>query len=159
MKVLGIDPGLAQVGWAILEKNSTINLIDYGCIKTNKTLAFCLRIEKIYQNIVNLINTHKPDTLAIEDLYFAKNVKTALIVAQVMGVIKLAGIKSNLKVVEYTPLNIKITITGYGKADKKQIEYMTSKLLSLKKKVKPDHAADATAVALTHLSTNLKLKA
>lgn len=158
MTILGIDPGLASIGWAVLEKSSETKLLDYGCIKTSKDEDFSQRLELIFSQIKTLARKYDLRVLAVEELYFAKNVKTAIKVAQCLGVIKLAGRELGLTVVEYTPLNVKMTITGYGRAEKKQIEYMINQTLKLKKKITPHHAADAVAVALTHVFTSGKLK-
>jgi crossover junction endodeoxyribonuclease RuvC len=158
MFILGIDPGLAATGWAVLEKANPPVLVDYGCIKTNKEDNFAERLLQIADFLKEIIDQYQPAAMAIEELFFAKNVKTAIKVAQVAGVIKLTGRRLGLTIFEYTPLNIKITITGYGRADKKQLEIMVGKLLRLKKTIHPNHAADAVAVGLTHCFTNRKLK-
>jgi len=158
MIILGIDPGLADTGWAIIKKEKPLKLISYGCIKTKKEENFAKRLGLIHNKINELIKDYKPDQLAIEEIFFAKNAKTAIKIAQVTGVVKFTGQDCNLDVFEYTPLNVKMTITGYGRADKKQIQVMVSKLLNLKDKITPSHAADAVAVCLTHLNTNHKLK-
>jgi len=157
MIVLGIDPGLAATGWAALRKTKRAQLVDYGCIKTDKNDPFHQRLDDIHQQIKKLIAKQKPQALAIEEIFFAKNAKTALLVVQVMGVIKMTAHQAGLEVAGYTPLNIKSAITGYGRADKKQIEFMVVKTLGLKQNIKPDHAADAAAVALTHIFTNPQL--
>ena len=154
MIVLGIDPGLASTGWALVKKNEKPELIDYGCITTDKKENFAERLCEIFHEVKKLALKTKPQVMAIEDLFFAKNAKTAIDVAQAMGVIKVACRESKIPVFEYTPLNIKTTITGYGRADKKQMEEMVLKILDLKKKIRPHHAVDAIAVSLTHLFTN-----
>ncbi len=158
MIILGIDPGLASTGWAILKKGKEPRLLGYGCIKTGKEENFSERLCFIFHEVKKLILKAKPQAMAIEEIFFAKNIKTAIKIAQVMGVIKVACKESGMPVFEYTPLNVKMTITGYGRADKNQVEIMVSKILNLKKKVKPSHAADAVAVSLTHLFTNSQLK-
>jgi len=158
MKILGIDPGLAATGWAIIEKSNQPTLIDCGCFKTKSGLDFSARLQSIYQEVKKIIKQFSPQAMAIEGLYFAKNITSAIKVAQAEGVIKLAGKQMGLDVFEYSPLNIKIAITSYGKADKAQVEFMVKQLLHLKTSIKPDHAADAVAVGLTHSFTNLKLK-
>lgn len=157
MIVLGIDPGLASTGWAVIKKVSHPQLLAYGCLTTKKSLALPDRLGQIAAELTELIHQQKPAVLAIEEIFFAKNVKTAIIVAQVMGVIKMIGQQAGLTVASYTPLNIKTTITGYGRADKDQVETMVGRVLGLKAKIKPNHAADAVAVGLTHLFTNKKL--
>jgi crossover junction endodeoxyribonuclease RuvC len=158
MMILGIDPGLASVGWAVVENNKGIRLVECGCFVTEKETVFPRRLEIIFREIENLAKKFHLDVMAVEELYFAKNVKTAILVAQCLGVIKLAGGRLGLPVFEYTPLNVKMTITGYGRADKKQIEFMVKQTLKIKERIKPSHAADAAAVALTHCFTNKKLK-
>ena len=159
MIVLGIDPGLAAVGWAVVKKEKKIKLIDCGCIKTETKDSFDKRLCFIFDEIKKIAAKAKPQAAAIEEIFFAKNTKTAIKVAQAMGVIKLACRESKVPVFEYTPLNIKITITGYGRADKNQVKSMVLRTLNLKKKIKWSHTFDAMAVSLTHLFTNLQLKA
>lgn len=158
MNVLGIDPGLASIGWAVLGHNHGFKLLECGCFKTEKGTDFSLRLAIIFDEIKKLADKYSLEILAVEGLYFAKNVKTAIGVSQCLGVIKLAGEKLGLKVVEYTPLNVKMTITGYGRAEKQQVEFMVKQTLGIKEKISPSHAADAVAVALTHCFTNNKLK-
>lgn len=159
MNILGIDPGLASIGWAVLQnEKGKFTLLDYGCFKTDKDNNFSSRLKSIFEEINKLAIKYNLQVLAVEELYFAKNVKTAIMVSQCLGVIKLAGEMLKLPVMEYTPLNVKMTITGYGRAEKKQVEFMVKKTLGIKKDIKPDHAADAVAVALTHCFTNSKLK-
>lgn len=159
MNVLGIDPGLASVGWAVLKfDKGFFKLIECGCIETKKEVSFSSRLGIIFKEIKKLSEKFDLDVLAVEELYFAKNVKTAILVAQCLGVIKLAGHQLKLPVFEYTPLNVKMTITGYGRAEKKQVEFMVKQTLGLKDGVKPSHASDAVAVALTHCFTNQKIK-
>lgn len=158
MKVLGIDPGLASIGWAVLEFDKGFKLLKCGCFKTEKQSDFSSRLAKIFEEIKKMAEEFDLDVLAVEELYFAKNAKTAIMVAQCLGVIKLAGSKLGLTVAAYTPLNIKMTITGYGRADKKQVEFMVKQTLGIKDEIKPSHASDAVAVALTHCFTNSKLK-
>lgn len=152
--ILGIDPGLANVGWGMVED---YELVECGCIRTKKWEVRGERLGKIYDEIEKLIKKYRPEAMAIEGLYFAKNVKSAIKVAEAMGVIKVCGVKNGLEVLEYTPLQIKIALTGYGRADKDQVEYMVKNLLGLDEIIKPDHAVDAVAVALTHLMTNREL--
>lgn len=158
MNVLGIDPGLASIGFAVLEHKNGFKLIEYGCFKTKKGTDFSSRLAIIFDEIKKLAEKYSLEVLAVEGLYFAKNVKTAIGVSQCLGVIKLAGEKLGLKVVEYTPLNVKMTITGYGRAEKQQVEFMVKQTLGIKEKISPSHAADAVAVAMTHCFTNQRLK-
>lgn len=157
MIILGIDPGLATVGFGIIEKvgNKTIAL-DYGVITTPPSHTLPTRLNTIYQGITMLIEKYKPNCVAMEELFFNKNIKTAIPVAEARGVSLLAAIHkvdcANLY--EYTPLQIKQALTGNGRAEKQQIQYMVKAILNLKSIPKPDDAADALAVALCHSQTN-----
>jgi len=152
MKVLGIDPGTGRVGWGIVshEKGSD-SLVEYGCFETKVNSELPDRLLKIHIFLKSLIKKFKPDILAVESLFFATNVKTAFDVGAARGVILLAGEEAGLPIFQYTPLQVKSSLTGYGKAEKKQIEFMVTKILHLKEPPKPDDAADAVAIALTHL--------
>lgn len=152
MKILGIDPGTAIVGFGIIEHDEKgINtMIDCGAITTKSGLPMPDRLQVIYEDLTEIIQQHKPAHIAIEELFFVTNQKTAITVAQARGVILLAARQSNAHIGEYTPLQIKQAITGYGRADKKQIQEMVRKLLRMDYIVKPDDAADGLAIALTH---------
>ena len=155
MRVLGIDPGFALVGFGIVEENNgNLKALDYGVISTPKEESISTRLAMIYKGMCDLIDTYKPDAIAIEELFFFKNQKTVIPVAEARGVIVLAGIQKLGNLYEYTPLQIKQALTGNGRAEKKQIQYMVTNILGLEKVPKPDDAADAVAVALTHLQTN-----
>ena len=154
MRVLGIDPGTAIVGYSIIDyKNNKIQLIDYGCIYTNKEDSLSLRLEQVYLRVESLINLYKPDNMAIEELFFFKNQKTIISVAQSRGVIILKAQLSGLDIYNYTPLQVKTGITGYGRANKKQVQEMTKIILKLSEIPKPDDAADAIAIAINHINT------
>ncbi|MDE6189433.1 MAG: crossover junction endodeoxyribonuclease RuvC [Clostridia bacterium] len=154
MIILGIDPGLAIVGYGVIETNKGASrAIDCGVINTPKDDSVPVRLTKIYDGMLSLIEKYKPDCIAIEELFFNTNITTGINVAQARGVILLACNQSNLKMYEYTPLQIKQALTGYGKAEKKQIQFMVTRLLNLKAVPKPDDAADGLAVALTHAQT------
>lgn len=154
MKILGIDPGTAIVGFSIIElENSSLKLLDYGCIYTDKNLPMEERLVIIFNELEKIINKYSPDHMAIEELFYFKNNKTVISVGEARGVILLAGKKNNLSIYEYTPLQVKIGITGYGKADKKQIQLMVKTILKLKEIPKPDDAADAIAIAITHINS------
>lgn len=151
MRILGIDPGLALVGYGLIDvEGSNFNVIDYGVITTESTLDLPTRLEKIYELLIQLIETYQPQDLAIEELFFNKNVKTAITVGHARGVEILACKSKGLEIYEYTPLQIKQAITGYGRAEKSQIQEMIKLLLNLEEIPKPDDAADALGVALTH---------
>ncbi len=152
--VLGIDPGLASCGWAILPDSKTLSLC--GCIVTKKDDDLASRLNYVYREVFNLCQQHKVDELAIESLFFAKNSKTALVVAQVIGVIKAAAYQAGANVFEYTPLQIKIAITGYGRAGKEQVANLVEQSLGEIKQLANNHTADAAATALTHFFTMKK---
>jgi len=151
MKILGIDPGLAIVGFGVIVKNKNkIKLLASGCVLTSKDESVYERIGAIYEDIVGLIEKYKPDVVICEELFYFKNAKTVINVAQARGVIMLAAKKMNVPFFEYTPLQIKQALTGYGRADKRQIQEMTKSLLGLSGYLKPDDVADAVASAICH---------
>lgn len=156
MRVLGIDPGYATIGYGILDfdksKNKTV-VIDYGVIETPKNEGFPQRLVMIEEGIHALIDKYSPDEVSIEELFFAKNVTTGINVAHARGVILATVVKRIGNIFEYTPLQIKQALTGYGRADKHQIQSMVKTLLGLKSIPRPDDAADALAVALTHIQS------
>lgn len=156
MKILGIDPGFATVGYGILDKETKgkISVVDYGVIETPKTENLAVRLAMLEEGMYRLLKEHKPDEIAVEELFFAKNVKTAIAVAHARGVILLTCIKECGRLFEYTPMQIKQALTGYGRAEKKQMQLVTASLLKLKSIPRPDDAADALAVALTHSYTS-----
>ena len=148
--ILGIDPGLASTGWgAIKKEKNNISLITHGCITTSLNDNFPSRLKKIHDSLKKIIQKHKPNIIAIEQLFFAKNVKTALKISEVRGVIQLTVVLLKTPVQEFTPLQIKQALTGYGRADKNQIGQMVKQELHLSEIPKPDHCADALATAIT----------
>lgn len=152
MVVLGIDPGYAIVGWGVVHFGRNIyKPLGFGAITTDADMLFNKRLEYIYSNTSRLIEKCKPDAMAIEKLYFQNNQKTAINVAQARGVILLAAEQQNVPIFEYTPLQVKTVVTGYGKAKKPQVMEMTRRLLHLEKVPKPDDTADALAIALCHI--------
>jgi len=154
MIVLGIDPGLASNGYGLVSyENRKIFPIKYGCITTDKHDTFAQRIKKINCKIKELIEKYKPQEIAIEELFFNKNTKTALTVSKVYGSIALTVSLIGLDLYEYTPLQIKQAMVGNGRADKYQVQSMVKILLNLEKIPRPDHAADALAAAICHLHT------
>lgn len=158
MIILGIDPGYAIVGYGVIEKTgSNIRVIDYGVITTPKQDRMPKRLNDIYNCLCAIIDKYKPDCMALEELFFQNNQKTAIAVAQARGVIELAGIQKIGKLFEYTPLQIKQALTGVGRAEKKQVQYMVKAILGLNAVPRPDDAADALAVAITHSQTNQAL--
>ena len=156
MIIVGFDPGLATLGYGVIKTDPKRKpeMLDYGIISTPKELDLPSRLTMLEKGVKQIIDKFKPDEIAIEELFFAKNVKTAIAVAHARGVILLTAIKECGKLYEYTPLQIKQALTGYGRADKNQIQQMVKTFLSLKAVPKPDDAADALAVALTHAQTN-----
>lgn len=159
MIILGIDPGYAIVGFGVIEKDLKGNckVIDYGAINTPKEEDFPVRLAMIQDGMKCLIKKFKPDAVAVEELFFNQNITTGIAVAEARGVILCTAIQQVSKVFEFTPMQIKLAITGTGKADKKQVQFMTKTILKLKSIPKPDDAADALAVALTLAQTNTKL--
>ena len=154
-RILGIDPGTNRLGWAIVDGNHiSQKLIDYGCLETPKDLSPAQRLLDLHDGLVDIINIHKPSISAVEELFFFKNAKTVIRVAEARGVIVLTAKKQGLKVYDYTPLQIKQAVTGYGRADKKQVQQMVKTILKLPKIPRPDDAADAIAVSLTHCFTH-----
>ena len=166
MIILGIDPGLATVGFGVVKKeNSTITLIDFGIISTPAGVPLPRRLSVIYEDIQELIHQYDPECVAFEELFFNKNIKTALTVAHARGVSVIAA--NNLlgsdNLYEYTPLQVKQAVCGYGRADKNQMQQMVKALLNMKDIARPDDAADALAVAICHaqsynLSSGFKIK-
>ena len=150
MRILGIDPGVAIVGYGIVEERDRIlKLVDYGCIITKASCPHPERLVKISKELDKIIKTFKPDVLAVEELFFCKNVKTALKVGEARGVILSVAMQNNLPIHEFTPLQIKQAVTSYGRADKNQIQQMVKIILGLKNIIKSDDAADAVAAAIT----------
>ncbi len=155
MRILGIDPGLATVGWGVIDViNGKAKPVSFGVILTPKDKILPDRLMIIEEDLKSLIDKFKPDEIAIEELFFNDNTKTAINVAQARGVILITCKKACERMFEYTPLQIKQALTGYGRAEKRQIQEMTKTFLNLPKIPKPDDAADALAVALTHSQTN-----
>ncbi len=149
MKIIGIDPGTAITGYCILEnKNNQFNLMDYGCIRTAAGLQQGERLNQIAKDISTLIKKWQPDKASVEKLYFQTNVKTAISVAQARGVILQKLTENGISQSEYTPLQIKSAVCGYGKADKKMVQDMVRRILKLEKTPQPDDAADAIAAAI-----------
>lgn len=151
MRVIGIDPGTGRLGFGVIDIiNSKFQLIEAGVITTPAHTPLDDRLVDIFDNLIEIIDRTKPDFMSIEKLYFAQNVTTAISVSHARGVAMLAGKKSNLIISEYTPLQIKQAITGYGRATKQQIQEMVRLNLNLKTAPKPDDCADALATAITH---------
>ncbi len=154
MKILGIDPGLGRMGWGVIEvQRNNIEAEKYGCIETANHLPVEQRLAEIYYKLQAILNNEKPDAIALEELFFNTNAKTAFIVGQARGIVLLLAAQHNLSVGIYTPLQVKIALTGYGRAEKSQIGQMVKILLHLNKIPKPDDTTDALAIALTHAFT------
>jgi len=149
--VLGVDPGSAITGFGLIRATGNkLEAVDYGCIRTSPDKPMELRLKTIYNELGEIIGNYQPDFFAVEELFFNKNVRTALTVSQARGVIMLAGANRGLSVHEYTPLQVKQAVVGYGRAEKAQIQYMVKMLLCLPAIPKPDDVADALAVAICH---------
>lgn len=160
MKILGIDPGTATTGFGVIEKSGPkYKFVDAGVITTLPEISMPNRLSEIYGGLNEIISHHKPDCMAVELLFFATNVTTAISVGQARGVVLLAAGEHRLPIGEYTPLQIKQAVTGYGKADKKQIQEMVKMLLGLSGIPKPDDAADGLAIAITHANQVVEAKA
>lgn len=156
MIIVGFDPGLATLGYGVIKTHprQKTEMVDYGIVSTPKDENLAVRLAMLEKGVKQIIDTYKPDEIAIEELFFAKNVKTGIAVAHARGVILLTAIKECGKIFEYTPLQIKQALTGYGRAEKIQIQQMVKTMLGLKGIPRPDDAADALAVALCHSHTN-----
>lgn len=151
MLILGIDPGFAITGYSIIEyKGNKFNLLNSGAIKTKSTMSFPLRLTKIYDELDIIINQYNPDAISVEELFFNQNVKTAINVAQARGVILIIGCKNNIPTFEYTPLQVKQAVTGYGRADKMQVQKMVQAILKVKEIPKLDDITDSMAIAICH---------
>lgn len=155
MRILGIDPGYAIVGYGVLDYRSNhFGIVDFGAITTPAGMDFGRRLEIIYDDMQALIERTKPEVMAIEKLFYNTNAKTVIDVGQARGVLLLAAQKNHLPVYEYTPLQVKQSVVGYGRAEKKQVQEMTRLMLHLDKVPKPDDTADALAMAICHAHTS-----
>jgi len=149
--ILGIDPGLENTGWGVIdEREESLKLIECGVILTSSKDKSEERLEKIFEEVQKIIEKYKVEEVAVESLFFAKNAKSALKVAEAIGVIKVAAKNLKKPIFEYTPLQIKMALVGYGRAEKEQVEIMVKNCLNLTEDIRPSHAADAVATALTH---------
>ncbi len=150
MRILGIDPGTARLGYGVIDADDTYVPVDFGIIETTSAAPMHERLLDLHTELVRLISVHSPDVMAIEQLFFSRNVTTAIAVGQARGVAMLSAAQVGIGLVEYTPAEIKQAISGYGNADKQQVQAMVQILLSLEEIPHPDDAADALAVALCH---------
>ncbi len=156
MRILGIDPGYALMGFGVLDRNGNkLKIVDYGSISTEAGTPLPNRLKYIYSTLMDVIEEYRPEVAAIEELFYNNNAKTVINVGQARGVAILACVNSGLEIAEYTPLQIKQALTGYGRADKKQVQEMVKVLLNLKAVPKPDDTADAIAVAICHANSAL----
>lgn len=158
MIIFGVDPGTARMGWGIVDTNGgNIHAVRYGCITTEKTESPPNRLLILYTALMDLLAKHTADVISLEQLFFATNAKTIIPVGESRGIVLLTAAQKKIPVVSYSPLAVKRAITGDGRADKKQVQYMVTRLLHLTEMPKPDDTADALAVALTH-AYSYKLK-
>ncbi|MBR5090298.1 MAG: crossover junction endodeoxyribonuclease RuvC [Ruminiclostridium sp.] len=151
MRIIGIDPGYAIVGFGVIEyERRVFEVIDYGAVTTNADTEFNTRLLEIYDDTCLILDRFMPEAMAIERLYFTSNQKTAIAVAEARGIVLLAARQRNIPIFEYTPLQVKSSVTGYGKAVKKQVQELTKNILKLPEIPKPDDTADALAIAVCH---------
>lgn len=154
MIIIGVDPGYAITGYGIIDyRNNKFTVLKYGVISTKSTMPFEKRLLAISDGLDALFKEYKPESMAIEELFFSRNTTTAIGTAQARGVAILCGAKAGINIYEYTPLQVKMAVTGYGRADKNQIQQMVKILLNQKEIVKPDDAADALAISICHAHT------
>ena len=156
MRILGIDPGYATTGFGlILSEGSTLQLLQYGTVTTPKDLSFPQRLEMLYDDVMRLVEAVKPDAAAVEELFWGHNITTGIGVSHGRGVILLALAKSGVPIFEYTPMQVKQAVVGYGKAEKRQVMDMTKRLLHMEKVARPDDAADAIALCHARAKSSL----
>ena len=154
IRIIGIDPGYAIVGYGIVDyAGNRFRTVDYGAVTTEAGKPFDQRLEAVHDGLAAVLERYRPEAMALEKLFFTTNQKTAIDVAQARGVIQLCAVKRGIAVHEYTPLQVKQAVTGYGKADKNQVQQMTKTLLGLDAVPKPDDTADALAIAICHAHT------
>ncbi len=153
--ILGIDPGIARMGYGVVEAvGNRVRPIAYGCVETTADLSVASRLQIIYRDLSEIIDKYRPSVMAVEQLFFNRNTTTAFVVGQARGVAILAAANRGIECVEYTPMQVKLAVVGYGKAEKSQVQEMVRILLNLSEKPKPDDTADALAIALTHAHTS-----
>lgn len=158
MKILGIDPGIAIVGFGIIEYDGVnFKVVDYGAVTSPAHTPLPVRLKMVYDDMCYIIDKFKPDQVAIEELFFNNNAKTAIAVGQARGVLILAAQNNNIPVYEYTPLQVKQGVVGYGRAQKNQVQQMVKSILKLNEVPKPDDTADALAIAVCHAHTNYSI--
>ena len=158
MRILGIDPGIADVGFGIVDSlNNKQTSVSCGVMSTPAGMSLSSRLERIFNDLTELITAFNPEAMAVEELFFNTNITTGISVAHGRGVILLAGCKSSIPIYEYTPLQVKQAVAGYGRAEKNQVTGMVCRILGMKTAPKPDDAADALAVALCHARSSMLL--
>lgn len=158
MRILGIDPGVAIVGFGVIDsERGQQNMVQYGAITTQAGLPLATRLVQIQKDLEELIGVFKPDEISIEELFFSKNITTGIAVAHARGIILFTAEKMGIPIYEYTPMQVKQAVVGYGLAEKKQVMDMTRRLLKLKAVPRPDDAADALAIAICHARSNTSL--
>ncbi|MGB9803926.1 crossover junction endodeoxyribonuclease RuvC [Desulfofundulus sp.] len=151
MRVIGVDPGTAVTGYGIVElRGNVLRAVAYDCITTRSDQPMPLRLQYLYRQLEMVLKLHQPGQFAVEELFFNKNVRTALAVGQARGIALLAAVNAGLEIAEYTPLEVKQAVVGYGRATKEQVQYMVRALLCLPEIPRPDDVADALAVAICH---------
>ena len=151
MRIMGIDPGIATVGFGVIDsEKNRLKLVSTGVIETPAHTSLSSRLDRIYDDTQELISTFSPDVVSVEELFFKKNITTGISVAHGRGVLLLACYKAGVQIFEYTPMQVKQAVVGYGLAEKKQVIYMVTSILKMKSPPKPDDAADAVAIALCH---------
>ena len=156
MIVLGIDPGYGITGYGVIYfDRGKFRPVEYGVVTTPKEMPMPQRLMTIHERVTAIIGEYKPDAIAVEKLFFNTNAKTVIDVGQARGIILLAGAQNSVRVAEYTPLQVKQAVVGYGRAEKKQVQYMVTKILNLDEIPKPDDAADALAIAVCHCQWNV----
>lgn len=154
MLILGIDPGTALAGYGLITYDQgVLNAVEYGVVKTPPSMELAHRLLRIHEGIAELIKKHQPDAMAVEELFFNQNAKTFFAVSQSRGAVILTAAQCGLEVFEYTPLQVKQAVVGYGRAEKKQVQEMVKRILGMDHIVKPDDAADALAVAICHANS------
>ncbi len=156
MIILGLDPGLAIMGYGVVDyrPGGVFRVLDYGCVNTKAHTPMPQRLMYIGKGVEQLCHQHKPDAVAVEELFFSRNVTTAIMVAQARGVILMSAALHTPQLYEYTPLQVKQAVVGYGRADKQQVQEMVRRILHLQQKPKPDDAADALAIAICHANSS-----
>lgn len=153
MRTLGIDPGTARLGYGVVDDQPQPRAVIFGVVETASSEAMAARLSQLFDAVTALIEEHRPDAVAVEQLFFARNVTNALAVGQARGVVLLAAARAGVEIAEYTPSEVKQAVSGYGKADKGQMQEMVRIILGLERVPRPDDAADALAIALCHAQT------